>query len=118
MTILEKPSEFYTAEVSILQRWWAHNSTCISGVWSADDVVDADTETVDEVDVVGLVVSPIQQSTYVYAQIRVFCIWHISLVTPLYSHSFICKLYSYRCIWELYCVMSNAIHIPLQRYKL
>ena len=68
MTILEKPSEFYTVEVSILQRWWAHNSTCILSFRGADDVVVAGTETIDEVDVVGLVVSPFWQSTYVNAQ--------------------------------------------------
>ena len=79
MTILEKPSEFYTAEVSILQRRWAHNSTCISGFWGADDVVVAGTETIYEADVVRLVVSPflveyickcLDMSIFVYGMCR------------------------------------------------
>ena len=48
MVDFEKPSEFYTAKVSILQRSWAHNSTCISGFRGTVDVVDTDTEMVDE----------------------------------------------------------------------
>ena len=50
MIILEKPSEFHTAEVSILQRRWTHNSTCISGFRGTGDVVvndDAGTGTID-----------------------------------------------------------------------
>ena len=49
MIVLGKPSEFHTAEVSILQRRWAHNSTCISGFQGTGDVdVDAGAGTMDD----------------------------------------------------------------------
>ena len=72
-----KPSEFHTAEVSILWRQRTHDSACITGSHGTDDVVDASTETVDansvalylgydvwgldasKVDVVELIVSPL-----------------------------------------------------------
>jgi hypothetical protein len=58
MTILEKPSKFYTTEVSIFNRDGGLIIPPVSRVSGVQVRLWMQVQAVDEVDVVGLVVSP------------------------------------------------------------